>query len=107
MNVEQATILFLIAVFITAEARRMGRGLTGTIEGLDDQTLGLADFSAMKVSVRLADGRLILADLDSCTACMARLNIGDEVRVSNTKSGWVIGVPWMSRRGCGNRAAGC
>ncbi len=36
----------------------------------------------MSVKVRMKDGAEIDADLNSCTACMGRLKVGDEVRVS-------------------------
>jgi hypothetical protein len=97
---EQATILFLVIVFIAAEIYRSRRGLRGSILAVNDAGLPLIAAPVMSVQVRLRDGREVTASLTCCTACLGRVQIGDEVRVANTRDGWVVDLPWFRGRSC-------
>lgn len=102
MTLEQATLAFLIALFLAAEAYRIVRGARGVIVTVEDPTLLLVPLPTMNVRVRLDDGRVVLARLDACTSCMGHLKCGDQVRVARTREGWVVGLPWFNRLGCAN-----
>lgn len=104
MNIEQATILFLVAVFVAAEIYRALRSTRGTIIALDNTGLGdLAPVFAVKV--RLEEGREIDANLNFCTACIGRLKIGDDVRVCASGNGYVADLPWFRRKRCSTTSA--
>ena len=98
--IEYATVLFLVVVFIAAEVYRMRRAKTGRIVGFEDQGVALVALPMMKVQVRLDDGATVQAHLSSCTACLGRLQIGDAVRVSPTRDGWVVDLPWTRGKKC-------
>jgi hypothetical protein len=97
---EQATILFLVIVFVTAELYRMRRGHRGLIVSVVETGVPLEALPALSVHVRLDDGREVTASLMSCTACLGRVQVGDEVRVSDTRDGWVVDLPWLRSRAC-------
>jgi hypothetical protein len=106
MNIENATLVFLIALFVAAEVFRIIRGSRGVIVSVQDEGLAAA-MSVMSVRVKLKDGAEINADLNSCTACMGRLKVGDEVRVSPTREGYVVDLPWIRRGDCQGVSGGC
>jgi hypothetical protein len=106
MNIEHATLAFLIALFVAAEAFRIIRGTRGVILSVRDEGLAAA-MSVMTVKVKLKGGAEIDAELNSCTACMGMLKVGDEVRVSPTRDGYVVDLPWMRRGDCRTASGGC
>ncbi len=98
--IEYATVLFLVVVFVAAEVYRMRRAKTGRIVDFEDQGVALVALPMMKVQVRLDDGAIVQAHLNSCTACLGRLQIGDAVRVSPSRDGWVVDLPWVRGKKC-------
>ncbi len=68
------------------------------IVGMNDDGLGLLLSPVVTVRVRLRDGEEITAGLNCCTACLGRLEIGDEVRVSDSSDGYVVDLPWFRSR---------
>ncbi len=99
MNIEHLTIIFLIGIFVAAEIYRATRGTRGSIVALNDSGLGEL-LPVMSVKIRLDRGEVIDASLNCCTACLGRLRIGDEVRVSSSRDGYVVDLPWFRRRNC-------
>lgn len=98
MDLEQATIIFLVSVFIIAEIFRIFRGTRGVITAFDDAGLA-ALLPVNSVRIKLHNGREIQAKLNCCTACLGRLKVGDEVRVTDTKDGYVVDLPWFRKSG--------
>lgn len=101
MNLEHATLAILLALFVAAEIYRYTRGVRGVIVSQNDLGLPLPVSS---VEVRLDGGKMVTASLSCCTACLGHLRIGDQVRVSNSKDGYVVDLPWSRQAGC--KAAG-
>jgi hypothetical protein len=95
---EHATILFLVVVFIAAEVRRMRLAENGRIVGFDDEGVPLAPMLVTEVRVRLDNGEVVRARLDSCTACLGRFQMGDSVRVTPTRDGWTVDLSWLRRK---------
>jgi len=100
MNLEYATLLFLIGLFIAAEVYRARRGVRGVIVGMNNDELGLLVSPVITVRVRLRHGEEINAGMNCCTACLGNLGIGDEVRVSDSRDGFVVDLPWFRSRSC-------
>lgn len=100
MDLEQVTIIFLILVFIAAELYRSVRAHRGVIVSFQDQGPLSAILPVQAVSVRLQDGHEVTAQLNGCTACLGRLKVGDEVRVSNCSDGYVVDLPWIRKGTC-------
>jgi hypothetical protein len=105
MNIEQATVLFLVIVFAAAEIFRFMRGRRGVIVCEEDAGFPGIALPVTSVRVRLESGDEVTASMNCCTACLGRLKIGDEVRVSNSRDGYVVDLPWLSRRSCHSRAS--
>jgi len=97
MNLEHATTLILIVFFAAAEIYRLKRGLRGVLVSVNDPGIFLPVTS---VKVRLRTGGEVTAQLNCCTACLGRLQIGDEVRVAASREGYVVDLPWFRRRKC-------
>ena len=95
---EQATLVFLIMMFAAAEIFRARRALRGVIVAVEDNRFCPAPMPIIHVRVRLRDGEEVTAALNCCTACLGRFNVGDEVRVANTKDGYVVDLPWFRRK---------
>jgi len=100
MSLETATLLFLIVAFVAAELHRVRRGRRGIIVGSDDAGLGHLLLPVVTVKVRLEDGKEIDAELNCCTACLGRLQLGDEVRVLDSRDGYVVDLPWRRHSRC-------
>lgn len=98
MNIEHVTLLFLVCVFVGAEIFRARRGLRGVITAADECCIGPAVLPIMTVRVMLERGDEVTAKLNCCTSCLGRLTIGDEVRVADSRDGYVIDLPWLRRR---------
>ncbi|MDQ7781669.1 MAG: hypothetical protein RDU20_02240 [Desulfomonilaceae bacterium] len=107
MNLEHATLLFLVCVFVVAEIYRARRGLRGVITSADECSIGPVPLPVMTVRVRLEGGDEVTARLNCCTACLGRLNIGDVVRVSDSRDGYVVDLPWVRGTRCGKMGATC
>jgi hypothetical protein len=104
MTLEQATVVFLVTVFAAAEIFRMMRGRRGVIVREEDAGFPGIALPVTTVRVRLESGAEVPAAVNCCTACLGRLKVGDEVRVSNARDGYVVDLPWFNRRSC-NRSA--
>ncbi len=107
MNLEHVTLLFLVCVFVGAEIFRARRGLRGVIVSADDCCIGPMALPVMAVRVRLERGDEVTAKMNCCTACLGRLNVGDEVRVSDSRDGYVIDLPWFQRKRCEMTGSAC
>ena len=70
---------------------------------MNDAGMGLVTLPVVTVQVRLDDGNEVRAKLNCCTACLGRLSVGDEVRVSDTRDGWVVNLPWLRTKSCSGR----
>jgi hypothetical protein len=100
MNLEYLTLLFLVSVFVVAEVYRAARSLRGVIVSADDCSLGPIALPVMTVRVRLESGKEVSAKLNCCTACLGRLDVGDEVRIADSRDGYVIDLPWFRKKRC-------
>ncbi len=100
MSADHATLLFLVGLFLAAEIYRIRRGTRGKIVSMVDTGLLGAVLPITKVRVELAPGESVIADLACCTACLGRLQVGDEVRVRNSKDGYVVELLWTGHRSC-------
>lgn len=98
MSLDTATIVFLVAVFAAAEIWRVLRGQRGVIVSAHEDGLGFALLGIGTVTVRLESGEQVTASVNCCTACLGRLQIGDQVRVTSSKEGYVADLPWVRRR---------
>ena len=105
MNIEQATLVFLVIVFAAAEIFRFMRGRRGVIVCEEDAGLPGIALPVTAVRVKLESGDEVTASMNCCTACLGRLKVGDEVRVSNSRDGYLVDLPWFSRRSCHSRTS--
>lgn len=103
-GLEYLTLLFLVALFVAAEVYRMRSGRRGVLLAADDPIDSPAPLPVTHVRVMLDDNSEVAASLNCCTACIGRLNVGDEVRVAETKDGWVVDLAWFRSSGCGGQA---
>ncbi len=99
MNLEYATTLILFVFFVAAEIYRLKRGRPGVIVSMSDSEISLP---VSTVTVRLRAGKVVTAQLNCCTACLGRLEVGDEVRVGASREGYVVDLPWFRRKQCGD-----
>ena len=99
MSLEHATLAFLILFFVAVEIRRIRRGRHGVIVSVNDHGIPVP-LPLTSVQVRLEDGREITADVSCCTACLGHLQIGDPVKVSESRDGWVVDLPWFRKKTC-------
>jgi hypothetical protein len=105
MTIEQATVLFLVIVFAAAELFRLLWGSRGVIVCEEDGAIPGITLLVTTVKVKLENGDEVTASMNCCTACLGRLKIGDEVRVSRSREGYVVDLPWFRRRSCHSRAS--
>ncbi len=105
MNIEHATVIFLVMVFAAAEIFRLMRGSRGVIVCEEDGGFPGVALPVTTVKVKLESGDEVAASMNCCTACLGRLKIGDEVRVSHSQDGYVVDLPWFRRRSCPSRAS--
>jgi hypothetical protein len=102
MNVEHVTLLFLIAVFILAEIYRARRSIRGIIVSVEDS--GPQNFlgEIRTAVVKLRSGEEVTAKLTQCAACIAKIQLGSEVKVFNSSDGYTIDPVWFrSKNQCG------
>jgi len=95
---EQITLVFLVMVFAAAEIYRARRSLRGVIVAVQNDGLSSVLMPVFNVRVRLKDGEEVTAAVNCCTACLGRFKVGDEVRVANTRDGYVVDLPWFRRK---------
>ena len=76
----------------------------GVILSMNDVGSDLVTLPSTTATVKLQDGNEINATLDCCTVCIGQLKVGDEVRVTDSRSGYVIDLPWF-RQNCKNKDA--
>lgn len=105
MSLEHVTLLFLVGIFVSAEIFRARRGMRGVIVSADDSSIGPVALPVMTVKVKLDRGDEVTASLNCCTACLGRLNVGDQVRVADSRDGYVIDLPWFQRKQCPARGS--
>lgn len=95
MDLETVTLVFLIMVFVSAEVYRSLRSSRGVIVAFEDSDLGFLVSPLLTARVKLNDGSVVLASVNSCTACLGRLAVGTQVRIYNSSSGYVLDTPWV------------
>jgi hypothetical protein len=103
MTLEHATLFFLVIVFLAAEVFRVARGKRGILLSLNEQGYDSVMVSVIKARIGMHDGNVIEADINSCTACIGRLKVGDEVRVTDSGQGFVADLPWFRRQTCNRK----
>ncbi len=102
MNIELVTTIFLVSVFICAEFYRIYRGKAGTVVAYIEGYPG-TELLITKVRIELAGGETVTADLNACTACLGRIGIGTEVRVTESREGYAVHLPWFRTGRCSGR----
>lgn len=100
VGLEHITLIFLVCLYATAEIYRVARSHRAIVTALHDTGVPLVPMLEQSVTVRLADGREIRAKMNCCTACLGNIGLGDEVRVSESRDGWCVHLPWFNRRSC-------
>jgi hypothetical protein len=100
MNLEYLTFLILVGFFVAAEVYRFRRGMSGEIVGLEPSTLGPVVLPVQPVRVRLDAGDEVTATMNCCVACLGRLQVGDRVRVTKSREGFVVDLPWTRGKSC-------
>ena len=98
--IEYATVIFLILFFVAAEIYRSTRGVRGVIASVKDIGIDPILLPVTPVNVMLENGEEITANVNCCTACLGRLQVGDRVRVSRSKEGYVVDLPWIQNMNC-------
>jgi len=101
MNVENITLLFLIALFILAEIYRARRSIRGVIVSVEDS--GPQNFlgEIRTAVVRLRSGEEVTAKLTHCAACIAKIQLDSEVKVFNSLDGYIVDPVWFrSKKQC-------
>ncbi len=98
--IEYATLIFLILIFVAAEIHRARRGVRGVIASVKDTGIDPMFLPVTPVNVRLENGSEVIAQVNCCTACLGRLKIGDHVRVSRSKEGYTVDLPWIRKKIC-------
>ncbi len=107
MTLEHATLIFLVLVFVAAEVYRTRRGQPGVIVSVGATSFGPIPLPLVQVDVRLETGSKVSASLDCCTACLGRLNVGDEVRVFRSNEGYKVALPWVRSGASGKSTNRC
>lgn len=97
MDLEYVTLIFLVAVFLAAEAYRMVRGKRGVVLSVDEGRVGEAALVGVTALILLDNGSKIKADIPACTVCIGRLGVGTEVRVTQSERGHCVDIPWCRR----------
>jgi hypothetical protein len=95
MTLDHATLIFLVLVFVAAEVYRSLRQEAGVIVSVGNTSLGPVPLPLVAINVRLQSGCEVSANLDCCTACLGRLDVGDEVRVFRSNEGYKVALPWF------------
>ena len=101
MNVEHVTLLFFIAVFILAEIYTTRQSVRGIIVSVEDS--GPHNFlgEIRTAVVKLRSGEEVTAKLTHCAACIAKIQLGSEVKVFNSSDGNTIDPLWFrSKKEC-------
>jgi hypothetical protein len=107
MTLENATLIFLVLIFVAAEILRSVRSRPGVIVSVEEGYLGPVLLPLMKVNVRLERGDEVSASLNCCTLCLGHLKLGDEVRVSPSREGYVVDLPWFRSGKCRDTGKAC
>lgn len=97
MSFEYATLIFLVAVFLAAEAHRILRGRRGVVLSVDSGQLGESALVGVRALILMENGAEITADIPACTVCIGRLSVGTEVRVTSSERGYLVDIPWCRR----------
>lgn len=100
MNLEHVTLIFLIGFFVAVEVWRIRRGQHGVIVSLGDDGDFPVPLPVTSVQVRLENGAEVKASMSCCTACLGRVQIGDQVKVSPSRDGWIVDLPWLGKKSC-------
>ncbi|MFH0960018.1 MAG: hypothetical protein V1897_15100 [Pseudomonadota bacterium] len=95
MDIEQITLLFLIAIFALAEIYRARRSVRGVVISLEDS--GPLNFlgEVRTVVVRLSSGKNVEAKMTSCTACLGNIELGSEVKIYRSSEGYQVDPIWV------------
>jgi hypothetical protein len=98
MDIETITLIFLIVLFLTAEIYRVSRSSHGIIVSFEESEFGFLVSPTLMARVKLNDGSVVSATVNSCTACMGRLAVGSQVRVYRSSDGHVVDTPWIRKK---------
>lgn len=95
MNLENLTLIFLIAVFLAAEIYRTRRSVRGIVTFIED--FGPQNFlgEIRTATVKLYSGQEVSAKLTSCSACIGKIGIGSEVKVFKSSEGYMVDPVWF------------
>jgi hypothetical protein len=95
MDIEQITLLFLVAIFVLAEIYRARRSVRGIVVSMEESG-PLNFFGEFSTAVvRLSSGKKVQARMTSCTACLGKIGPGSEVRIFSSSEGYQIDPVWI------------
>lgn len=96
--IELLTFFFLVGFFAFLEIRQLFDKERGIIVDFVEPALPLAGMLSTEVLVRMEDGNIVNANLSGCTQCMGRFQVGDEVHLIRSRSGYSVKIPFISRK---------
>jgi hypothetical protein len=98
VDLEYVTLIFLVTVFLAAEAYRMVRGKRGVVLAVAAEKPGEAALVGINALILLENGSQIEAQIPACTVCIGRLGVGTQVRVTQSEWGYLVDIPWCRKR---------
>ncbi len=97
------TFIGLLAFFAFAEFYRARFNVKGVIIEFCPSELGIEEFIISRMKVQLKNGQVVEAEATSCTMCMGKLMVGDEVSLSKKDERYIVNLPFKgkkSSKGC-------
>lgn len=97
------TFIGLLVFFALAEIYRAKLLVKGVIIEFCPSKLGIDEFILSRMKVQLKNGQVVEAEASSCTMCMGKLMVGDEVSLAKKDERYVVNLPFRVTRKKGKR----
>lgn len=91
------TFIGLLVFFAVAEIYRAKFLVKGVILEFCPSELGIEELILSRMKVQLKNGQVVESEASSCTMCMGRLMVGDEVSLSKKDERYVVNLPFKMR----------
>ena len=95
---EWLTFIFLIVFFLSVEIYQVLRRRKGRLISIYSPDIPLGDLLGARARVQMTDGKIVDAEIFSCTLCMGRFEIGDNIYVCKDKDDYVVSLPYFVKK---------
>ena len=92
------TFFVLVIFFLALEIYKFKYYIKGRVIEFYPSAIGLENLLNSQIKVKLENGQVVEAEAERCTICMGEFQLGDEVRLIQSRNKYIVHLPLFFRK---------